>query len=89
MMYRFKGASVSVAALSVAMITFGSAQEIKPATGEATKAVNDQLHASERIAQVENSTLLKAMADMISGEIAGVAYHGRAITAGAGTAARY
>jgi alcohol dehydrogenase (cytochrome c) len=40
MMYRFKGASVSTAALSVAMITFGSAQEIKPATGEATKAVN-------------------------------------------------
>jgi alcohol dehydrogenase (cytochrome c) len=40
MIYRFKGASVSAAALSVAMITFGSAQEIKPATGEATKAVN-------------------------------------------------
>jgi alcohol dehydrogenase (cytochrome c) len=40
MMYRFKRASVGAAALSVAMIAFGSAQEIKPVTGDAAKAVN-------------------------------------------------
>jgi PQQ-dependent dehydrogenase (methanol/ethanol family) len=39
-MYRFKRTSVSVVALSAAMMTFGSAQEIKPATGEAAKTVN-------------------------------------------------
>jgi alcohol dehydrogenase (cytochrome c) len=38
MMYRFKRVSASAVALSVAMITLGSAQE--PVTGEAAKAVN-------------------------------------------------
>jgi TP901 family phage tail tape measure protein len=56
---------------------------------EATKAVNEQLHASERIAQVENGALTKALADLISGQIGGIDYHGRVLTAGAGTAARY
>jgi len=39
-MYRFKRTSVGAAALSAAMITFGSAQEIKPVTGETARAVN-------------------------------------------------
>ena len=39
-MYRFKRTSVGAAALSAAMITFGSAQEIKPVTGQTARAVN-------------------------------------------------
>jgi len=39
-MYRFKRTSIGAAALSAAMITFGSAQEIKPVTGETARAVN-------------------------------------------------
>jgi len=39
-MYRFKRTSVGAAALSAAMITFGSAQEIKPVTGETARTVN-------------------------------------------------
>jgi len=38
-MYRFKRTSVGAVALSVAMVTFGGAQEIKQVTGEAAKAV--------------------------------------------------
>jgi hypothetical protein len=38
---------------------------------------------------IEQSVFVKALADLISGQIGGVNYHGRAITAGAGTAARY
>lgn len=56
---------------------------------ESQKALNDFLHASEKLAGLENSTVLKAMADLISGQIGGVSYHGRSITAGAGSAARY
>jgi len=39
-MYRFKRTSIGAAALSAAMITFGSAQEIKPVTGETARTVN-------------------------------------------------
>ena len=39
-MYRFKGTAAAAVALSAAMISFGGAQEIKPATGEAAKAIN-------------------------------------------------
>lgn len=81
----------------------GDLREFAKATQEATsaleqhtqalkdsqKALNDFLHASEKLAGLENSTVLKAMADLISGQIGGVNYHGRAITAGAGSAARY
>lgn len=56
---------------------------------ESEKALNDFLHASERLATVENGALLKSLADLVSGRIGGVEYHGRTITAGAGTAARY
>jgi hypothetical protein len=56
---------------------------------ESAKALNDFLHASEGIAKVENTTLVKAMADLISGQIGGVDYHGRASVPGVGSAARY
>jgi alcohol dehydrogenase (cytochrome c) len=39
-MYRFKRTAAGAVALSAAMISFGGAQEIKQATGEAAKAVN-------------------------------------------------
>jgi PQQ-dependent dehydrogenase (methanol/ethanol family) len=39
-MYRYTRTSVSVFALSAAMMTFAGAQEIKPVTGETAKAVN-------------------------------------------------
>jgi hypothetical protein len=56
---------------------------------EATKAQLAQTQAAQKLAEVEQGSLVKAMADLISGQIGGVNYHGRAITAGAGTAARY
>jgi phage-related protein len=56
---------------------------------EANKLLKEQLQASERIAQVEVGTLTKAVADMVSGQIAGIGYAGRQMTAGAGSAARY
>lgn len=54
-----------------------------------TKATLEREQAARKLAEVENGTLVKAIADMVSGQIGGVAYHGRTITAGAGTAARY
>lgn len=56
---------------------------------EATKTLQEFNQASAGIEGVENSTLIKSLADMISGQIGGVGYHGRAQTPGAGTAARY
>lgn len=56
---------------------------------EATKQLLAREQAARQLAEVENGTIVKAMADMVSGQIAGVNYHGRAITAGAGSAARY
>jgi hypothetical protein len=56
---------------------------------EVNKSLTEFLNASDRMAQVENGTLVKAMADLISGQIGGKDYHGRAITAGSGSAARY
>jgi len=38
-MYRFKGTAVGAVALSAAMMSFGGAQEIKPATGDTPKAI--------------------------------------------------
>jgi hypothetical protein len=56
---------------------------------ESNKLLQEQLQASERIALIENGTLTKAMADLISGQIGGVDYHGRQATPGIGSAARY
>jgi TP901 family phage tail tape measure protein len=56
---------------------------------EATKAQLEQTQAAQKLAEVEQGSLVKAMADMISGQIAGVDYAGRRLTAGAGSAARY
>jgi Lysozyme like domain/Peptidase M15 len=56
---------------------------------ESNKLQQEQLHASERISQVETGTLLKVISDLVSGQIGGVDYHGRQMTPGAGSAARY
>jgi hypothetical protein len=56
---------------------------------ESAKALNDFLHAGEKLATLENGTILKGLADLISGQIGGVDYHGRQMTAGSGSAARY
>jgi TP901 family phage tail tape measure protein len=56
---------------------------------ESTKALNEFTQAGNGIAQVESGSLAKSLADTISGQIAGVNYQGRKLTAGAGTAARY
>jgi TP901 family phage tail tape measure protein len=56
---------------------------------EATKALTEFTTAGNNIAQVESGSLAKSLADMVSGQIAGVNYQGRRMTAGAGSAARY
>jgi Phage tail lysozyme/CHAP domain len=56
---------------------------------DATKAELEKAQAARAISEVESGTLLKAIADLISGQIGGVDYHGRQMTAGAGTAAKY
>jgi hypothetical protein len=56
---------------------------------DATKAELEKAQAARQISEVESGTLLKAIADLVSGQIGGVNYHGRAMTAGAGSAARY
>lgn len=56
---------------------------------EATKALNEFTNAGNNIARIEAGSSAKSLADVISGRIAGVNYHGRAMTPGAGTAARY
>jgi TP901 family phage tail tape measure protein len=59
------------------------------ATLDATKALLEKTQAEQRLAEVENGSLLKSMADLISGQIGGVDYHGRQATPGSGSAARY
>jgi hypothetical protein len=56
---------------------------------EATKALNEFTQAGNNIARVEVGVLAKAIADIANNQIGGVNYHGRAMTPGAGTAARY
>lgn len=56
---------------------------------EATKVLKEFNQQATGIAQVESGVLLKAMADLISGQIGGVNMAGRAMTAGSGSAARY
>ena len=59
------------------------------ALGEATKALSEFTAAGTGIAQVESGSLAKSLADTISGQIAGVNYKGRQMTAGVGSAASY
>jgi hypothetical protein len=56
---------------------------------ESAKTLREFSQISAGIAAVEAGSLAKSLADTISGQIAGVSYHGRQMTAGAGTAARY
>jgi hypothetical protein len=44
-----------------------------------TKAILEREQAARRLAEIENGTIVKAMADLISGQIGGVDYHGRQI----------
>jgi TP901 family phage tail tape measure protein len=59
------------------------------ALAAATKTLDEFNKASAGLLAAENASLIKSMADMISGRIAGVNFHGRAMTPGAGSAARY
>jgi pyruvate/2-oxoglutarate dehydrogenase complex dihydrolipoamide acyltransferase (E2) component len=56
---------------------------------EATKSMNEFTNAGNQISRVELGSITKSLADSISGYIAGVGYHGRAMTPGTGSAARY
>lgn len=71
----------------------GTGDETPPRPGSWEPLVDPALlaraQAAEKLASLENGPIVKAMADMISGQIGGKDYHGRAMTAGAGTAARY
>lgn len=81
----------------------GDLKELSEATQEATsaleahtnalkesaKALNEFLNAANALALVENGSILKSMADLVSGQIAGVGYAGRRLTPGSGTAATY
>lgn len=53
------------------------------------KALAEFTHVANQIGLVEAGSLSKSLADTISGQIAGVDYHGQRMTAGVGTAARY
>jgi TP901 family phage tail tape measure protein len=56
---------------------------------EGAEAMTKHAQAAQKIAEVEAGVGLKAAADAISGYIAGVSFHGRAMTPGAGSAATY
>lgn len=56
---------------------------------ESAKALTEFVNAANALAQVENGSILKSLADMVSGQIGGVDYHGRKLTPGSGTAATY
>jgi TP901 family phage tail tape measure protein len=56
---------------------------------ESAKVLKEFAQISAGISAVEAGSLAKSLADTISGQIAGVNYAGRQMTAGAGTAARY
>ncbi len=56
---------------------------------ELAKTLQEQLAIRKNLSEVEVASLTTSLADVISGQIAGKNYHGRAMTPGAGTAARY
>jgi hypothetical protein len=66
-----------------------SLEEHDKAIKEVTKSLNEFNNASSRLTSVELATMTKALADTISGQIAGISYAGRQMTPGVGSAARY
>jgi hypothetical protein len=56
---------------------------------ESAKALREFNQESQGLAQIQVGVLLKAIADSTNGQIAGVNYQGRKMTAGAGSAAAY